>query len=35
MYCLTSKMDVLGSSVLEGFETENEIHKIAFFCSSQ
>ena len=24
-------MDILGSSVSEGFETENEIHKIAFF----
>ena len=24
-------MDVLGSSVSEGFETKNEIHKTAFF----
>ena len=24
-------MDVLGSSVSEGFETKNEIHKIGFF----
>ena len=26
-----SKVDVLGSSVSEGFETKNEIHKMVFF----
>ena len=28
---LKCKVDILGSSVSEGFETKNEIHKMVFF----